>query len=90
MNLGYETFGRQHVLRFNNVPVQNLAHLAKMVEACQEGEMVFEFDRDEVIVLDAKAAHKATREVAAIHGIPASRSADLLPAGAGEGASPIA
>lgn len=33
--------------------------------------------RDEILVLDAEAAHRATQEVAATHGIPTSRSADL-------------
>lgn len=50
--------------------------------------MLFEFDRDEIMVLDAAAAHKATQEVATIHGIPASRSLDLITSGgAGESSS---
>lgn len=78
VNLGYDLFHRQHLTSFNNQEIKNLAHLVSLVDACQEGEMVFEFDRDEILVLDAAAAHKATQEVAMTHGIPASRSLDLM------------
>ncbi len=77
-NLGYELFHRQHLVKLNGVAVQNLAQLAQLVDGCQTGELIFEFDRDELLVLDAAAAHRATQEVAATHGIPASRSADLM------------
>jgi hypothetical protein len=82
-NLGYELFHRQHLMKLNGVAIHNLAQLAQLVDACRAGQMVFEFDRDEILVLDAEAAHKATQEVAATHGIPASRSADLVDLGAG-------
>ena len=78
VNLGYDLFHRQHLSRFNNQEIKNLSHLVSLVDACQEGEMVFEFDRDEILVLDAAAAHQATQEVAMTHGIPASRSLDLM------------
>lgn len=44
-NLGYELFHRQHLLKFNGQAIQNLAHLAQMVDECRTGQMVFEFDR---------------------------------------------
>lgn len=81
VNLGYELFNRQHVTRFNGQEIQNLSHLVSLVDSCREGEMVFEFDRDEILVLDAAVAHKATQEVATTHGIPASRSLDLTEGG---------
>jgi hypothetical protein len=74
VNLGYEIFGRQQIVQFNGVPIINLAHLAQMVDATTEGEMVFMMDRGEIIVLDAPAAHKATGDIAFRHGLPSSRS----------------
>lgn len=47
-NLGYELFHRQHLLKFNGEPIHNLAQLAQLVDACGAGQMIFEFDRDEV------------------------------------------
>ena len=51
--------------------------------------MLFEFDRDEILVLDAAAAHRATEEVAGIHGIPASRSPDLITSSSGTDAPTV-
>ncbi len=84
VNLGYDLFHRQHIKTFNGQAIQNLAHLVELVDACTEGEMVFQFDREEILVLDAAAAHKATQEVALIHGIPSSRSLDLVADGGGK------
>lgn len=77
VNLGYELFGRQQIVAFNGVPIVNLPHLASLVDACTEGEMVFTLDRGEIIVLDAVSAHKATGEIALRHGLPSSRSLQL-------------
>jgi len=88
VNLGYELFHRQHLTLFNGEEIRNLAHLVSLVDACREGEMVFEFDRGEILVLDAGAAHKATQEVASTHGIPASRSTNLVAPEGGTHAPP--
>jgi hypothetical protein len=47
--------------------------------SCLSGDMIFEFDRDELIVLDAAAAKKATEDLIVTHGIPSNRSKDLTP-----------
>lgn len=75
--IGYEDWQNVQVKSFNGVPVRNLAHLAEMVQQCQEPYLRFDIDYDEVIVLDAAAARAATEETLLLHSIPHMMSKDL-------------
>mmetsp|Transcript_3898 Transcript_3898/g.11656 ORF Transcript_3898/g.11656 Transcript_3898/m.11656 type:complete len:549 (-) Transcript_3898:1965-3611(-) len=71
---GYEFITNTIVLKFNGTEVENLRHLADMVESTTEKYMRFDLDYDEVVVLETKVARTASKEILAQHGIPHSKS----------------
>ncbi|KAK9908877.1 hypothetical protein WJX75_004161 [Coccomyxa subellipsoidea] len=76
--LGYEDLFNTQVLKFNETPVRNLRHLAQLTSACTQPFMRFDLEYNEVVILETKNAHAATKEILALHSIPAAVSKDLL------------
>ncbi|EFN59770.1 hypothetical protein CHLNCDRAFT_56559 [Chlorella variabilis] len=79
--MGYEsTTGVRDsaVAAFNGTPVQNLAQLARLVMACQEGFMRFDLEAaNKVVVVDAAQAHRCTAVIRDEHNIAADMSKDV-------------
>ncbi|KAJ7551710.1 hypothetical protein O6H91_06G025500 [Diphasiastrum complanatum] len=77
INIGYEEIVNTQVLAFNGTPIQNLKHLATMVESCEDEFLRFELEYQQVVVLETKTAKAATHEILATHCIPSAVSNDL-------------
>uniref|UniRef100_A0A0D9WNN6 Uncharacterized protein n=1 Tax=Leersia perrieri TaxID=77586 RepID=A0A0D9WNN6_9ORYZ len=77
INIGYEDIVNFQVLAFNGKPVQNLKHLATMVEECDEEFLKFDMDYDQLVVLETKTAKAATQDILTTHCIPSAMSEDL-------------
>lgn len=77
INIGYEDIVNTQVLRFNGTRVNNLAHLAAMVEAATSPFLRFDLEYDQVMVLETAAAKAATPSILKTHRIPSARSEDL-------------
>eukprot|EP00914_Ancora_sagittata_P008706 GHVO01016874.1.p1 GENE.GHVO01016874.1~~GHVO01016874.1.p1 ORF type:complete len:381 (+),score=64.51 GHVO01016874.1:274-1416(+) len=67
---------------FNGVKVNNLKHLAELVDACERESFRFDLDYEDIIMLDVKAAKAALPEILRKNMIPESR---CLEEGSGEG-----
>lgn len=65
------------VKKVNDVEVENLKHLCRLVEDCQEENIRFDLDDDRVIVLNYGKAKIATSHILKRHRIPQSMSNDL-------------
>ncbi|GAQ86753.1 HrtA/DegP protease [Klebsormidium nitens] len=77
INIGYEEIVNTQVLRFNGTRVNNLKHLAAMVEAATAPFLRFDLEYDQVMVLETAAAKAATPSILKTHRIPSARSEDL-------------
>lgn len=75
--LGYEDICNVQVLKFNDVPILNLLHLASLVKACEEQYMRFDLEYNEVVVIETHAAKEATLAVLEAHSIANAMSKDL-------------
>jgi hypothetical protein len=63
---------------FNGAVVNNLAQLAQLVDSSAEEYLRFELDHDVLVVLRARDAHAATKDILLTHCIPSAKSEDLL------------
>ena len=77
VNLGYEDVTNSVVTAVNQVPLRNLAHLARLVEGCRDEYIWLQLDFEDTLVLNVQSARRATRDILATHGIPAAMSADV-------------
>ncbi|KAL8231565.1 hypothetical protein R6Q57_001343 [Mikania cordata] len=77
INIGYEEIVNTQVIAFNNKPVKNLKSLADMVENCNKEFLKFDLEYEQIVVLRAKTAKKATGDILLTHCIPSAMSDDL-------------
>lgn len=77
INIGYEDIVNTQIIAFNGIPVNNLKHLAHMVETCKEEFLKFDLEYQQMVVLEAKKAKAATPEILATHCVPSAMSDDL-------------
>ncbi|CAG9461655.1 unnamed protein product [Pedinophyceae sp. YPF-701] len=77
INVGYEDIANTQVRKVNGEKVDNLAHLVDLVDGCKDKYLRLDLEYNQVVVLEAKAARKATEEILAMHGVPTDRSTDL-------------
>lgn len=75
--IGYTDLEYERLEAYNGLKVQNLEHLAAMVDACEEQFEKFAFASKHVIVLERLAASQALPEILAQNMIPAARSKGL-------------
>ena len=71
-NLGYENYYDLHLVKFNNIDVRSLRHLAELIGESTGSFMTFEFAPKEggrLIVLDRETNDQVTKEVCAEHAI---------------------
>ena len=66
------------VKKVNGVEIENLKHLAEMVENCRRERLRFDLDDERVIVLNYESAKIATCRILKRHRIPSSISRDLI------------
>ncbi|KAI3913280.1 hypothetical protein MKW92_010017 [Papaver armeniacum] len=80
INIGYQGIvaGSLLVTAFNGNPVRNLKSLANMVENCEDEFLKFELDYQKIVVLETKAAKKASQDILSTYSIPSAMSSDLL------------
>lgn len=68
-NTGYEGFTGLTVEKANGVPIDNLAHLARLVRECKEEYLLLELDDARLVVLNTSTAAEATARIQARHRI---------------------
>ena len=73
-----EKYERGQVKKVNGVEIENLKHLAEMVENCSRERLRFDLDDERVIVLNYESAKIATCRILKRHRIPSSISRDLI------------
>ncbi|KAJ4810393.1 protease Do-like protein [Rhynchospora pubera] len=78
INTGYERLSELQVKKVNGVEVENLKHLCRLVEGCQDESLKFDLDEGRVIVLNYKNAKLATSRILKRHRIPTAMSSDLI------------
>eukprot|EP00850_Spirogloea_muscicola_P009988 SM000057S18418 [mRNA] locus=s57:518427:521621:+ [translate_table: standard] len=78
INIGYEEICNTQVMAVNGMPVQNLKHLATMVENCADAFLQFDLEYQQLLILDAKVAREATPGILSTHCIPSAISSDLM------------
>ncbi|KMZ72977.1 Protease Do-like 2, chloroplastic [Zostera marina] len=78
VNIGYEEMANQQVLKFNDIPIRNIHHLASMVDSCKDKYLKFEFEDNFIAVLEREASDTAASCILKDYGIPSSRSTDLV------------
>lgn len=76
LNYGYKGQS-MWVKQFNGQPVRNLAHMAALVDDCQERWLLWETDDGSTLVLDRAAAKRDSPAILKQHAIAYDRSADL-------------
>ena len=57
----------------NSIPITNLTHLASIVDGIKEGPIVFQFEDERLIVIDAKEAKEKSQEILDLHRVPKDR-----------------
>ena len=70
--MGYENYYDLHLVKFNNIDVRSLRHLAELIGESTGSFMTFEFAPKEggrLIVLDRETNDQVTKEVCAEHAI---------------------
>ncbi|KAF5203120.1 Protease do-like 10 protein [Thalictrum thalictroides] len=78
INAGYERLSESQVKEVNGVKVENLKHLCRLIEECQEENLRFDLDDDRVVVLNYQSAKIATSRILKRHRIPSALSSDLI------------
>jgi hypothetical protein len=76
VNVGYEEQSGQ-LSMFNGEKVQSLSHLKALVEAIDDGPMVFRLDTGDLLVLSAQKCWASEAHIFETHRIPNRASADL-------------
>lgn len=69
INDGYQGFCDFPLKKFNNVKVRNLAHLAVLMDRCEEDYYAFTMQYNKMIVIDKKAADDSLPEILERHSI---------------------
>ncbi|XP_059652882.1 protease Do-like 9 isoform X2 [Cornus florida] len=80
VNFLYEDIGDikcDKVLAFNGKPVENLKHLANMVESCDEKFFKFMLEGNKKVVLEARAARNSTPDILRKYNVSSAMSSDL-------------
>ncbi|KAL5703473.1 Protease Do-like 10 [Ranunculus cassubicifolius] len=78
INAGYERLSELQVKKVNGVEVENLKHLCRLVEDCQEENVRIDLDEERVVVLNYQSAKVATARILQRHRIPSPLSTDLV------------
>ncbi|KAK6915798.1 PDZ domain [Dillenia turbinata] len=78
INQGYERFAELQVFKVNGVRIENLRHLRKLVEQCDEECLRFDLDDERVVVLNYQSAKIATSQILRHYRIPFAMSDDLM------------
>jgi hypothetical protein len=74
INVGYEYLTNTELLKFNGTRVENLCHLAQLIDETNEEFLRFDLEFDEVIVIEKSAAMEQSSQILVQHGIPTPRS----------------
>ncbi|EME27544.1 serine-type endopeptidase isoform 1 [Galdieria sulphuraria] len=74
INVGYECLTNTELLHFNGTRVENLCHLANLIDETSEEFLRFDLEFDEVIVIEKQAALEQSSQILVQHGIPTPRS----------------
>eukprot|EP00871_Galdieria_phlegrea_P002145 jgi/Galph1/2931/GphlegSOOS_G1600.1 len=74
INVGYEYLTNTELIYFNGTRVENLAHLARLIDDTEEEFLRFDLEFDEVIVVQKKASIEESSQILVQHGIPTPRS----------------
>lgn len=77
INAGYERLSELQVKKVNGVEVENLKHLRRLVEDCEEECLRIDLDEERVVVLNYESAKIATAHILQRHRIPSAMSIDL-------------
>ncbi|XP_057962317.1 protease Do-like 10, mitochondrial [Malania oleifera] len=78
INAGYERLAELQVKKVNEVEIDNLKHLCRLVENCSEESLRFDLDDERVIVLNTCLAKEATPRILTRHRISSAMSVDLI------------
>jgi S1-C subfamily serine protease len=71
---GYQSLNNLQLLRFNDIEVRNLAHLAELVSKFEGVFMRFHLDYEELVVVETETSRRCTAEILTQHCIPSDRS----------------
>ncbi|CAJ1457955.1 unnamed protein product [Effrenium voratum] len=77
LTMGYENLENMQLAAVGDVAVRNLRHAMELAEACAGPYLRFNLQQNQVLILRAEEARKATPEVLEKHGIPHAKSPDL-------------
>ncbi|MCO5554725.1 hypothetical protein L7F22_008259 [Adiantum nelumboides] len=77
VNIGYEDLGHLQALRFNGTKIQNMQHLAQLVDSCESPYMKFELEHRILVVLATDSARASTATILKDYCIAEDRSQDL-------------
>ena len=75
--MGYEDIVNTQAKTFNGKPFANLKELVKLVDECKEDYLRFDLEYNQMVILEAKDARLATKDILLTHCIPSDRSEDL-------------
>ncbi|CAL1169670.1 unnamed protein product [Cladocopium goreaui] len=78
LTMGYDHLENMQLIAVGDVPVLNLRHAMELTEACEGPYLRFNLQQNQVLILRAAEARKATAEILVKHGIPQERSPDLI------------
>ncbi|KAF6003122.1 hypothetical protein CCYA_CCYA09G2718 [Cyanidiococcus yangmingshanensis] len=71
---GYQSLNNLQLMRFNDVEIRNLAHLAELVSKFDGTFMRFHLDYEELVVVETETARNFIAEILTQHCIPSDRS----------------
>ncbi|KAI5068576.1 hypothetical protein GOP47_0016921 [Adiantum capillus-veneris] len=77
VNIGYEDLCHIQALRFNGTKIQNMQHLAQLVDSCTSPYMQFELEQRILVVLATDSARASTPAILKDYCIAEDRSQDL-------------